>query len=210
MTMKNFLRPASVLALLVVLTYGTPSFADEVTGTLSTGISGTVVSNSLTGTVTAPSTPNTAVIYSGGGGGGGGGSVTRTVTPVVTTTTPAPVSTGAVLGASVYNFTQEFGVGSTGPDVTALQSLLISDGYLTVAGPTGYFGSLTESALMKFQTAHGFSSTGYVGPLTLQALNLGTIPANPDTQTTLIANLRAELATLEAELAAIVASSTAT
>jgi hypothetical protein len=143
--MKNFLRPASVLALLVVLTYGTPSFADEVTGTLSTGISGTVVSNSLTGTVTAPSTPNTAVIYSGGGGGGGGGSVTRTVTPVVTTTTPAPVSTGAVLGASVYNFTQEFGVGSTGPDVTALQSLLISDGYLTVAGPTGSFKQLMGS-----------------------------------------------------------------
>ncbi len=47
-----------------------------------------------------------------------------------------------------YDFTSDLTVGSTGSQVSALQSLLIAKGYLTaVSAPTGYFGALTQSAL---------------------------------------------------------------
>jgi N-acetylmuramoyl-L-alanine amidase len=39
-------------------------------------------------------------------------------------------------------------------------------------GPTtGYYGALTTKAVRAFQTAHGLSAVGYVGPGTRKALN---------------------------------------
>ena len=75
-------------------------------------------------------------------------------------------------GTSSYSFTRDLTVGSRGDDVSALQQILISGGYLTaVSAPTGYFGSLTQAALAKWQAAKGVSPTaGYFGPKTRAAI----------------------------------------
>lgn len=64
-----------------------------------------------------------------------------------------------------YNFTRDLTVGSKGDDVSALQQILIEGGYLKIAAPTGYFGSLTKTALAAWQKANGISpASGYFGP----------------------------------------------
>jgi len=95
---------------------------------------------------------------------------------VISTT---PETSGSVLGASTYNFTSSFGVGSNGADVSALQQFLITEGYLTaISSPTGYFGPLTEAAVKAFQAKNNIDATGYVGPLTIAVLNQGVVPAS--------------------------------
>ncbi len=66
------------------------------------------------------------------------------------------------------------GIGSSGRAVIAIQRLLLQSGYLTIPANTnlGYFGGLTRSAVIAFQQANGiFPSSGFVGPLTREALN---------------------------------------
>jgi peptidoglycan hydrolase-like protein with peptidoglycan-binding domain len=77
---------------------------------------------------------------------------------------------------SSYKFNQNLTIGSTGPDVIALQHFLINKGYLTsISTPTGYFGNGTQTALSQFQSANGISpASGYVGPKTRIFLNLLT------------------------------------
>lgn len=74
-------------------------------------------------------------------------------------------------------------IGSTGAGVTALQTLLVSKGYLTMpAGVAmGTFGPLTQSAVMKWQAAMGVSpASGYYGPITSAACNaMGGAPVVP-------------------------------
>jgi len=79
----------------------------------------------------------------------------------------------SVASADSYNFQTNLTVGSRGADVSSLQTVLISGGYLTaVTAPTGYFGSATKAALAKWQTAKGISpAVGYFGPLSRAALN---------------------------------------
>lgn len=87
-------------------------------------------------------------------------------------------SAGVTVGASANTsagsgtFTELLAVGSEDAQVTALQNTLTSLGYYS--GPiTGYYGTLTENAVMKYQTAHGIAATGSVGPATRTALNAG-------------------------------------
>lgn len=54
--------------------------------------------------------------------------------------------------------------GSRGDDVSSLQEFLKGEGYLS-ANATGFYGSLTASAVAKWQTAEGISAAGSVGPL---------------------------------------------
>jgi peptidoglycan hydrolase-like protein with peptidoglycan-binding domain len=56
---------------------------------------------------------------------------------------------------------------STGGAVSVLQDFLNSHGYLSIQ-PTGFFGSMTRSAVIAFQNANGISATppGFVGSLT--------------------------------------------
>ncbi len=71
-------------------------------------------------------------------------------------------------GASASSaITSDLTVGSTGSQVVALQNSLVSGGYLMMpAGVApGYFGSLTKSAVAKWQAAVGLPATGYFGPL---------------------------------------------
>ncbi len=60
-------------------------------------------------------------------------------------------------------------VGSSGPDVVALQNVLVSKGYLSIPNGIyfGYFGTLTKEALARFQAAHAiFPAVGYYGAVT--------------------------------------------
>ena len=73
-----------------------------------------------------------------------------------------------------YNFTRDLTLGSKGDDVKALQQFLNANGYAVASSGAGsagnettYFGSLTRTALGKYQAAVGISPTaGYFGPKT--------------------------------------------
>lgn len=85
-----------------------------------------------------------------------GVSVVSAETSVTTTTTTTSAA-----------FTRNLTVGSTGADVSALQAVLIANGKLMIAAPTGYFGSLTKAALASWQASVGITpAVGYFGPIT--------------------------------------------
>lgn len=94
------------------------------------------------------------------------------------TSTTAPVSTSA------YTFTRSLTIGSTGADVTALQTYLIAGGYAIPAGATGYFGAQTASAVAAWQTANGvMPAAGYFGPVSqakYMALMAAVVPTPSD------------------------------
>ena len=81
---------------------------------------------------------------------------------------------------SSTTFTRDLTVGSKGADVTALQNILISKGYLGAGYNTGYFGALTKAALAKWQAASGISpAAGYFGPKSRAAINAMAGPVTP-------------------------------
>jgi hypothetical protein len=87
------------------------------------------------------------------------------ITPDKVATAKDAAGCSATASAS-YTFTRNLTIGSTGADVTALQTKL------GVSPATGYFGALTKAAVVAYQTANGIvPATGYVGPLTLAKLN---------------------------------------
>lgn len=61
-------------------------------------------------------------------------------------------------------------VGSTGQDVTYIQSMLKKLGYFNT-DTTGYYGPITVSAVEQFQQDFGVEITGGVGPKTAEMLN---------------------------------------
>lgn len=79
--------------------------------------------------------------------------------------------------------------GLSGSDVAALQNKLISQGYLVEGKATGYFGSLTQVAVQKFQCAQGIACSnlntagyGIAGPKTQAALTgVSVVPIQPAT-----------------------------
>jgi peptidoglycan hydrolase-like protein with peptidoglycan-binding domain len=79
-------------------------------------------------------------------------------------------------GVSIASTSVGLGVGSTGEHVKLLQNALIAlnmgpTAYrLAQAGATGYFGPLTERALIEFQTAHKLTPDGIFGQQTKSAL----------------------------------------
>ena len=70
-------------------------------------------------------------------------------------------------------------MGSRGVEVTHLQNVLYSKGYLDQTNVTGYFGTKTMRALKKFQKDNNLAQTGTLGPKTRilinQELNKNTI-----------------------------------
>jgi peptidoglycan hydrolase-like protein with peptidoglycan-binding domain len=85
-----------------------------------------------------------------------------------------------VASAQGYSFNSNLTVGSTGPDVVALQDRLIAAGnsipsIASGAAAKGYFGSQTKAAVMAYQAARGIPNTGFVGPMTRGALNGGAV-----------------------------------
>lgn len=74
--------------------------------------------------------------------------------------------------ARAATFTMDMTIGSTGAEVTALQTWLIAGGYSIPAGATGYFGAQTQAALAAYQAANGISpAAGYFGPITRAKVN---------------------------------------
>ena len=83
-----------------------------------------------------------------------------------------------IAGAQGYAFNTNLTVGSTGADVVALQTWLMTNGQsipaiASGAAAKGYFGSQTKAAVVAYQASHGIPSTGFVGPITRGALNAG-------------------------------------
>jgi len=76
-------------------------------------------------------------------------------------------------GAANCGFTRDLTIGSTGSDVTCLQNYLTGKGFFNFAGgSTGYFGSITKSAVAAWQAANGITPpAGYFGPLSRGAYN---------------------------------------
>jgi len=87
------------------------------------------------------------------------------------------------VATSATSFSRDLTVGSKGADVTALQQVLASKGFLTVA-PTGYFGSMTKAAVVAWQKSAGITpASGYVGPKSRAALNAVAMPSVPSNTT---------------------------
>ena len=64
------------------------------------------------------------------------------------------------------------GLGDRGTSVTNLQTFLAENSAIYPEGlVTGYFGSLTEQAVIRFQKQYGIDPVGRVGPLTLGKIN---------------------------------------
>src|SRR3989344_7991101 len=71
------------------------------------------------------------------------------------------------------NFTRSLTVGSRGEDVKCLQQYLNANGFTIASSGSGssgnettYFGSLTRSAVARWQAANGISpAAGYFGPI---------------------------------------------
>lgn len=80
---------------------------------------------------------------------------------------------GGTTGGSSYTFNNDLTIGSTGADVTALQSKLVEAGFLTMPAGTamGYFGSLTAAGVKAWQASVGLPATGYFGPMSRAKLN---------------------------------------
>ncbi len=104
-------------------------------------------------------------------------SLTGGTPAVTTTTTSAPATSG-------YTFSKSLTVGSTGADVTALQNILISKGYLNVKA-TGYFGALTRAAVAKWQAAVGIKpAVGFFGIGSRAVMNAAPAVTTTTTTTT--------------------------
>ncbi|MSU56145.1 MAG: DUF4214 domain-containing protein, partial [Candidatus Taylorbacteria bacterium] len=76
-------------------------------------------------------------------------------------------SNNTTASRSCVTFSRNFGIGSTGDDVNALQSLLGQQ-----KGDKGVFGEETASLVVDFQGKYGINQTGYVGPTTRAQLNV--------------------------------------
>lgn len=109
---------------------------------------------------------------------------------------------------SCASYTQQLTMGSTDDatqgEVSRLQSYLNSLGLLNVA-PTGYFGSLTRTAVSRYQISKGITPYGMVGPLTRQALSQACFSLNsplntsPNVEMQNFAPINVDLACLESQ-----------
>jgi peptidoglycan hydrolase-like protein with peptidoglycan-binding domain len=73
-------------------------------------------------------------------------------------------------------FNRDLAIGSAGEDVTRLQKFLVSKGFLAVPAGVdyGYFGSLTQSGVAKWQSANGITEIkyGYFGANSRQSFGV--------------------------------------
>ena len=74
-------------------------------------------------------------------------------------------------------------IGSRGPNVVDLQTLLIRAGFRVVGGADGVFGSLTANALSSFQNSQGLPATAVVDEATESTLTTAAAAVNDDAAT---------------------------
>jgi zinc D-Ala-D-Ala carboxypeptidase len=71
-----------------------------------------------------------------------------------------------------YPIQSQLDFGEKNTDVTNLQSFFKDNSMIYPEGMvTGYFGSLTRSAVQRFQAQYGLATVGRVGPLTQEKIN---------------------------------------
>lgn len=99
----------------------------------------------------------------------------RTVKTLVTSTAFASMILTAPLISHAQLGDQTLKQGMQNPDVKQLQDLLKKKGTFRFSESTGYFGSITKSAVADFQKKHGLIADGIVGKNTFQALGVGDI-----------------------------------
>lgn len=88
------------------------------------------------------------------------------VSPATKAMVEALANAEPTVPAATGGFGRDLEVGASGADVTALQELLIGQGYSIPAGATGFFGGQTKTAVMEYQKKNGLPSTGFFGPKT--------------------------------------------
>lgn len=81
--------------------------------------------------------------------------------------------------AQGFMFNKNLSLGMRNADVTALQTYLMNAGFFTHPTATGYFGSVTKSAVVAFQLANNLPGTGFVGVLTRGVLNSSPVTTTP-------------------------------
>ena len=75
--------------------------------------------------------------------------------------------------ATTSVFTRNLTIRDTGDDVKKLQEFLIDKGFLGIGNNTGYFGSLTQQAVVQYQKSVGIvPALGFFGPLTRYAVGI--------------------------------------
>jgi hypothetical protein len=85
---------------------------------------------------------------------------------------------GNVRGAQASQFLSDLSQGMESEEVRALQEYLRGLGFFTFPTSTGYFGPVTMQAVQAFQRHHNLPETGFVGPLTREKLHLGLSQGN--------------------------------
>lgn len=79
---------------------------------------------------------------------------------------------GSSATVAACTFTRSLTVGSQGEDVKCLQNALTPKYFTNAGGATGYFGSVTQSAVAAWQAANGISpAVGYFGPVSQAKYN---------------------------------------
>jgi PKD repeat protein len=88
---------------------------------------------------------------------------------VNTTTTPVGTPRYTPNTSSCGSVTRTLSVGSTGSDVSAIQSILSKKGFLNSL-PTGYYGTLTAQAVSQFQISQGLTPSGITDSRTAERI----------------------------------------
>ncbi|MFN4181559.1 MAG: peptidoglycan-binding domain-containing protein [Candidatus Paceibacteria bacterium] len=78
---------------------------------------------------------------------------------------------------------KQMGLGAKGESVFALQNFLVNKGHLSGVAD-GKFGPKTKAAVVAYQKANKISPTGFVGPLTLAAINKSILSSGENTANT--------------------------
>ena len=83
-------------------------------------------------------------------------------------------NTSSMMSAN-FSISNNLKMGSMGDDVMSLQTFLESKGHLTMPQglAKGYFGKLTQRALIRYQSSVGLPATGYYGAMTRAKMNAG-------------------------------------
>lgn len=82
----------------------------------------------------------------------------------------AVLALAALMPATALAASSTLKLGSSGSEVTTLQERLINLGYLDYSGSTGYYGTVTKTAVTRFQTINGLTADGIAGSKTQSAL----------------------------------------
>ena len=118
--------------------------------------------------------PGAIAIFPSGGGAANplpGASVSNESSMLISESQPT-TEIGRVLGVATYFFRTDLGYGTVDPAVSELQKVLVAKGYSIPDAVTNYFGPQTQAALKAFQKDAGIRATGYLGPLTREALTM--------------------------------------